>query len=97
MRQAECRIFLIRVLLQENRQYRNLQIPVDEAEQKKLLRSFDVRPPHSIGKKFLTVQDEYLQEETARKGITDIIGLTPAEPGIYLWHGDITTLNTVQL
>ena len=93
MRQAERRIFLLRVLLQENRQYRDLQIPFGKTEQKKLLRSLlNVRPPHSIGKKFLTVQDEYLREETVRKGVTDITALTPVEPGIYLWQGDITTL-----
>ena len=93
MMQNERRIFLIRVLLQENRQYRDLQIPVDETEQKKLLRSLmNVRPPRPIGEDFLTVQDAYLQEETARKGVTDIADLTPVEPGIYLWQGDITTL-----
>ena len=31
-------------------------------------------------------------QEIAEKGITDLADLTPAEPGIYLWQGDITTL-----
>ncbi len=93
MTQTERRIFLIRVLLQENRKYRELQIPSGEAEQKKLLRSLmNVRPPRPIGEDFLTVQDGYLREETARKGVTDITDLTPVESGIYLWQGDITTL-----
>ena len=84
---------MIRFLLNENPQYRDLHIPSGEAEQKKLLRSLmNVRPPYPIGEDFLTVQDEYLQEETARKGVTDIANLTPVEPGIYLWQGDITTL-----
>ena len=38
------------------------------------------------------MQDEYLQGETAAKGITDIADLTPIQPGLYLWQGDITTL-----
>ena len=93
MTQTERRTFLIQKLIDEQSRYQDLQIPVDEAEQKTLLRSLmNVRPPHPMGEDFLTVQDAYLQEETARKGITDIAGLTPVEPGIYLWQGDITTL-----
>ena len=38
------------------------------------------------------MQDAYLQSETAAKGITDIVDLTPIQPGLYLWQGDITTL-----
>ena len=93
MTQEERRIFLIRKLLSEQPQYRDLQIPSDEAEQRTLLRSLmNVRPPHPMEDDFLTVQDAYLQEETAQKGVTDIADLTPVEPGIYLWQGDITTL-----
>lgn len=93
MTQAERRMILIQKLLDEAPQYHNLLIPQDTAGQKKLLRSLmNVRPPRPIGEDFLTVQDAYLQEETARKGVTDIADLTPAEPGIYLWQGDITTL-----
>ena len=93
MTQKERRIFLIRVLLQENPRYRDLHIPSGEAEQRRLLRSLmNVRPPYPIGEDFLTVQDAYLQEETARMGVTDIADLTPVEPGIYLWQGDITTI-----
>ena len=93
MTQIERRIFLIKYLLSESLQYRNLPIPADEGEQKKLLRSLmNVRPPRPIGEDFLSVQDKYLQAETAAKGITDISDLTPMEAGIYLWQGDITTL-----
>ncbi len=93
MTQAERRIFLIKKLLDEASRHRDLPIPQDTAGQKKLLRSLmNVRPPRPIGEDFLAVQDAYLQEETARKGVTDLVGLTPVEPGIYLWQGDITTL-----
>lgn len=33
-----------------------------------------------------------MQAETAEKGITDIADLSPIQPGLYLWQGDITTL-----
>ena len=84
---------MIKTLLQEQPRYQGLHIPMDEAEQKQLLRSLmNVRSPRSVGEDYLSVQDEYLREETAAKGITDIADLTPAERGIYLWQGDITTL-----
>lgn len=93
MTHTEKRVFLIQGLLDEQLQYRELNIPSDEAEQKQLLRALmNVRPPHPIGEDFLVVQDEYLRAEAAAKGITDVAELTPAEPGIYLWQGDITTL-----
>ena len=93
MTQEKRRIFLIKTLLDEQTRYRDISIPCGEAEQKTLLRSLmNIRPPLPVGEDFLAVQDAYLQEETARKGVTDIAKLTPVSPGIYLWQGDITTL-----
>ena len=93
MNQTERRIFLIKALLREQPKYADMQIPANADEQKKLLRSlFNIRMPEPVSEEFLQVQDEYLQEETARKGITDFTDLTPAQDGIYLWQGDITTL-----
>ena len=93
MDQGERRKFLIRELLQENVQYRDVEIPAGEEEQKQLLRSLmNVRLPGRIGREFLKVQDEYLQAETATKGITKLNDLRPVAEGIYLWQGDITTL-----
>ena len=91
--QEERRTFLIQRLLAEQPQYKGMPIPQDTTGQKRLLRSLmNVRMPKSIGEDFLTVQDEYLQEETAAKGITDMADLPPISDGIYLWQGDITTL-----
>ena len=62
-------------------------------EQRQLLRGLmNVRAPQRIGADFLQVQDNYLQDETAAKGMTDLADLTPVQPGLYLWQGDITTL-----
>lgn len=86
-------LFLIKYLLSENSRYQNMEIPIDETEQFRLFRSLvNIRPPKPISEDFLRVQDEYLQEETARKGITDITDLQPILGNIYLWKGDITTL-----
>ena len=93
MKQSERRIFLIKSLLQERKEYRDISISADTEEQKQLLRALmNVRAPQPIGTEFLRIQDEYLQYEIAAKGITDVAELTPVQQGIYLWQGDITTL-----
>ena len=93
MKQSERRIFLIKSLLQERTEYRDISISADTEQQKQLLRALmNVRTPQQIGKEFLRIQDEYLQYEIAAKGITDVGELTPVQQGIYLWQGDITTL-----
>ncbi len=93
MTQNERRLFLIKALLNEQPGYRNMEIPDNQSEQKRLLRSlFNVRMPSPVSNDFLTVQDDYLKEETAQKGITRLSELSPVEDNIYLWRGDITTL-----
>lgn len=93
MAQDKKREYLITELLNEQPKYADISVPKDETEQKKLLRAlFNVRLPLPIGDDFLVVQNEYLQEEIAQKGITSIDDLEPIKPDIYLWQGDITTL-----
>ena len=93
MNQTERRRFLIDALLKENPEYRDLAVPHDKNEQKYLLRGLmNIRAPKVCDDEFLRVQDAYLKDTTAEKGITDIDDLTPAQPGLYLWQGDITTL-----
>lgn len=84
-------MYLIRALLDEQG-YRN-EIPRDVFEQKRLLRAlFNVRPPVAANEDFLAVQDAYLKEAIREKGITGFSDLMPVQDGIYLWRGDITTL-----
>ena len=93
MNQSERRLFLIQSLLKENPDYQDMSIPADTDSQRQLLRGLlNIREPRRIGADFLQIQDEYLQEETAAKGITDAADLVPLQPGLYLWQGDITTL-----
>lgn len=93
MTQKERRLHLIRELLREQPEYSNTQIPANEQEQRNLLRSlFNIRMPQLVSEAFLEVQDAYLQERAKEKGITDSSDLTPAQDGLYLWKGDITTL-----
>ena len=93
MNQGEKRRYLIDALLSEQTKYRGMEIPSGETEQKQLLRGLmNIRMPGPIGEDVLRVQDEYLRETAQQKGITALDELTPVEPGIYLWQGDITTL-----
>ena len=93
MTQSERRIFLINRLIAEENKYSHISIPTNEAEQKNLLRSLmNVRMPKPVSDEFLRIQNEYLHDEIAEKGITDISDLKPIKDSIYLWQGDITTL-----
>lgn len=93
MTQEERLDFLIRYLLNESAEYGVITVPEDQADRRRLLRALmNVRPPRPVSDEFLCVQDEYLQKRLAERGVTHIKDLTPVEPGICLWKGDITTL-----
>lgn len=80
MTHSEKRLYLIKELLSEMPQYRDMDIPDNAEEQKRLLRSLmNIRSPRPIGTEFLKVQDEYLNEEVKEKGVTDCI-LYPYPP-----------------
>lgn len=94
MTHEEKRIYLIKWLLNENDEYRGMDIPDDEYNQKRLLRGLmNIRMPGDADPEFLKVQDEYLQEDLQERGIVDVTELPEIEPGICLWQGDITRLN----
>lgn len=93
MNQSEKRLFLIQSLLKERPEYRDIAIPAEPDSQRQLLRGLmNLRAPQRTDADFLKMQDEYLQGENAAKGIADVADLTPIQPGLYLWQGDITTL-----
>ena len=93
MAQSQRREYLIHYLLQERREYTGVSLPTGEEEQRCLLRSLmNLRSPAPISGEFLRVQDEYLRERLKERGVTQLGDLRPAQPGLYLWQGDITTL-----
>ncbi|WP_173552920.1 macro domain-containing protein [Sharpea azabuensis] len=58
------RITLLKALLDDNPQYRHLEIPTDSTEQKQLIRALmNIRMPEPISQDILDIQDAYLQEE----------------------------------
>lgn len=95
MTHEEQRMYLIKELLAEDSQYRNLAIPEDERGQKDLLRALmNVRPPKPISSAFLDIQDQYLTWESVSAGIVDSASLPAVETDhrLILWKGDITSL-----
>ncbi len=95
MTHSEKRLYLIKNLLSEQHQYKDIIIPDKTDEQKNLLRSLmNIRSPYPVSEEFLKVQDEYLSEEVIERGITGIAGLpaSPIDSRLVLWRGDITTL-----
>ncbi len=93
MNQTEKRLFLIRTLLDENPDYREIAIPQQTDDQRRLLHAlFNVRPAAAVSPEFLSVQDDYLQTALAEKGITDAASLPPLRGRLSLWRGDITLL-----
>ena len=93
MTQDERLDFLLRYLLAERKEYAGIRMPDSVSEKRRLLRSLmNVRPPIPASAEFLAVQDAYLQARLSERGVTRLGELKPAQPGIYLWQGDITTL-----
>ena len=93
MTHEEKRVYLIKSLLAEQPRYGSVEIPSDEQGQKDLLRSLmNVRLPAPVSDEYVQIESDYLKEEAAAKGITRLADLTPAEDGVYLRQGDITTL-----
>ena len=92
MTQSQRRSYLIEKLLQERREYMGVSLPTEE-EQRRLLRGLmNLRPPAHVSGEFLQVQDAYFQERLKERGVTKLEALTPVQPGLYLWQGDIITL-----
>ena len=68
-------------------------IPETEQEKKDLFRTLmNTWEVSELPGEFYEVQDEYLQGVLKVKGITRLEDLTEIDENIYLWQGDITTL-----
>lgn len=95
MTQDERLNYLLRYLLAEHKEYTEIHMPDTLSEKRRLLRSLmNVRPPIPASEDFLKIQDAYLREQLAEKGVTKLDDLAPVQPGLYLWQGDITTLDS---
>ena len=71
MNQSEKRQFLIRSLLKEHPEYRDLSIQAEPESQRQLLRGLmNIRAPRRMDAEFLKTQDEYAIVNAANSGMT---------------------------
>lgn len=93
MNQSERRRYLIKRLWEEQPGEQNVQIPAEQEQQRMLLRSLmNIRMPREIDAEFLTVQNAYLAERAAEKGIVTLADLEQLQVDLYIYRGDITRL-----
>ena len=89
MDQQERRIYLINELVKEDPRLGKVEIPQAPECSETVLRSLmNIQAAPARRKDFLRVQDEYLQEALAEKGITDSSDLEPSPwtTRLYLWR-----------
>ena len=87
----------------ESAEYRNLPVPDDREGKRRILRSLmNVRIPRKTAERTLKIQDEYLTERAAERGVVQLEDIPtlaeaygidlPFADKLSLWQGDITRL-----
>ena len=85
--------YLVEEFKADSGRYCNLQTPGDSEGKKRILRSLmNIRMPGKLPDEVLAVQDEYLSERNAEKGIVQLADIPVIRDGLSLWQGDITRL-----
>lgn len=93
MEQRERLDILLGYFLSEKNEYSSLGMPASYSERRRLLRSLmNVRMPSPVPADIIAVQDEFLQEEAAEKGIVTLSDIPVIKDNLSLWQGDITRL-----
>lgn len=97
MDQKERLIYLISYLMEENAQGQGIEVkpllPLDEKQLTTMFRGLiNTRLPYPVSDEFLEVQDDFLQEWHSERGGNTLEDTLKVEPQIYLWQGDITSL-----
>ena len=94
---------LIRDFKAESAEYRDLPVPGDREDKRRILRSLmNVRMPRKTAERTLLIQDEYLTERAAERGVVRLADIPtlaetcgndlPLAYKLSLWQGDITRL-----
>ena len=86
---------LLRALIAENPEYSSIKIPDAVGEKRNLLRSLmNVRMPLPLSDGLISLQDAELAEQCRERGVVglDSIPVSPRDPRLRLWQGDITRL-----
>ena len=85
--------FLVEEFKADSVEYKNLDTPKDTEGKRRILRSLmNIRMPKNMAEDVVNVQDEYLSERAADKGIVELADIPVIRDGISIWQGDITRL-----
>lgn len=85
--------YLVEEFMADSDEYKNLKMPKDTEGKKRILRSLmNIRMPKNMAENVVKVQDEYLKERAADKGIVGLSDIPVIRDGISIWQGDITRL-----
>ena len=85
--------YLVEEFKADSVEYKNLETPKDTEGKRRILRSLmNIRMPKKMAEDVVKVQDEYLKERAADKGIVELSDIPVVRDGISVWQGDITRL-----
>ena len=94
MTQNERLTYLVEEFKADSGEYRDLQTPADAEGKREVLRSLmNIRMPRGMASEVLEVQDEYLRERAAEKGVVELSDIPELRDGMSIWQGDITRLS----
>lgn len=86
--------YLVEAFKEDSGTYRDLQTPSDSEGKRRILRSLmNIRLPKALPDEVLAIQDEYLIERNAEKGIVTVKEIPVIRDYISIWQGDITRLS----
>lgn len=93
MTQDERLEYLVEEFKTDSVRYKDLETPPDKEGRRAVLRSLmNIRMPKDMNKDVIRVQDEYLKERAAEKGIVSTADMPEIRKGISIWQGDITRI-----
>ena len=85
--------YLVEAFKADSGEYIDLQTPADQEGKRRILRSLmNIRMPKALPDSILEVQDEYLAERAAEKGIVQLSDIPVIRDSLSIWQGDITRL-----
>ena len=86
--------YLVEAFIKDSDEYIGLEMPDDPEGKRRILRSLmNVRMPKELPPELRKVQDEYLKERAAEKGVVDLADIPMIRDGLSVWQGDITRLS----
>ena len=86
--------YLVEEFKADSAEYKELQTPNSTEDKRRILRSLmNIRMPKELSSEVMKVQDEYLLERAAEKGVVNLSDIPVIRDGLSIWQGDITRLS----